>query len=224
MRVLVVEDEASLASGLRRGLEAEGFTVDVASDGAVALWYAEENTYDAIVLDVMLPVLNGYDVCRRLREGENWTPILMLTARDGDGDQIEGLDAGADDYVTKPFSFEVILARLRSLVRRGSPERPALLSAGDLVLDPATKTVRRGEERYELSTREFSVLEFLMRHKGTTVTKHQILENVWDFDFDGDSNLVEVYIARVRRRVGRSWGHDDIETVRGIGYRMREKP
>ena len=224
MRVLVVEDEASLASGLRRGLEAEGFAVDVASDGAVALWYAEENPYDAIVLDVMLPVLNGYDVCRRLREGENWTPILMLTARDGDGDQIEGLDAGADDYVTKPFSFEVILARLRSLVRRGSPERPALLTAGDLVLDPATKTVRRGEERYELSTREFSVLEFLMRHKGTTVTKHQILENVWDFDFDGDSNLVEVYIARVRRRVGRSWGHDDIETVRGIGYRMREKP
>jgi DNA-binding response OmpR family regulator len=221
MRVLVVEDEPRLARGLRTGLEAEGLAVDVAGDGGEGLWYAQENSYDIILLDIMLPVMNGYQVCQQLREEGDWTPILMLTAKDGDWDQIEGLDSGADDYVLKPFSFDVLLARLRSLVRRGATERPVSLTVGDLVLDPARRTVTRAETAIDLTAREFSLLQFLMRHPGDLVTKQQIMQNVWDFDFDGDSNVVEVYIGRLRRKVDKPFGREDIETLRGSGYRLR---
>jgi DNA-binding response OmpR family regulator len=221
MRILVVEDEARLASSLRTGLEAEGFAVDTASDGQEGLWYAREHEYDAILLDLMLPVLNGHEVCRTLRAEEIWTPILMLTARDGDRDQIQGLDAGADDYVTKPFSFQVLLARLRSLLRRGGPERPAVLAVGDLLLDPATRVVTRAGTELSLTSRETSLLEFLMRRSGDVVTKADILGHVWDYAFEGDPNIVEVYIGRLRRKVDRPFGRSDIETVRGSGYRLR---
>jgi len=221
MRVLVVEDEPRLARGLRTGLEAEGLAVDVAGDGGEGLWYAQENSYDIILPDIMLPVMNGYQVCQQLREEGDWTPILMLTAKDGDWDQIEGLDSGADDYVLKPFSFDVLLARLRSLVRRGATERPVSLTVGDLVLDPARRTVTRAETAIDLTAREFSLLQFLMRHPGDLVTKQQIMQNVWDFDFDGDSNVVEVYIGRLRRKVDKPFGREDIETLRGSGYRLR---
>jgi two-component system OmpR family response regulator len=220
MRVLVVEDEARLADGLRRGLEGEGFAVDIAPDGGEGLWYARENSYDVILLDIMLPVLNGYQVCQQLREDGNWTPVLMLTAKDGDWDQIEGLDTGADDYVMKPFSFDVVLARMRSLIRRGATERPVKLSCGDLVLDPAAKTVVRGETRLDLTAREFALLEFLMRHPGVVMSKRQIMANVWDFEFEADSNIVEVYVARVRRKIDRPFGTEQLETHRGSGYAM----
>ena len=220
MRVLVVEDERRLATSLRTGLEAEGFAVDVAPDGGQALWYARENEYDAILLDIMLPVLNGYKVCETLRTEQNWTPILMLTAKDGEWDQVEALDTGADDYVTKPFSFDVLLARLRSLLRRGRHERPTSLSAGDLVLDPASRRLTRGDAVLRLTAREMSLLEFLLRRKGEVVTKQQILAHVWDFTFEGDPNIVEVYVARLRRKIDRPFGRDSIETVRGAGYRL----
>jgi len=169
----------------------------------------------------MLPVMNGYQVCQQLRDEGDWTPILMLTAKDGDWDQIEGLDSGADDYVLKPFSFDVLLARLRSLIRRGATERPVSLTVGDLVLDPARRTVTRAETAIDLTAREFSLLQFLMRHPGDLVTKQQIMQNVWDFDFDGDSNVVEVYIGRLRRKVDKPFAREDIETLRGSGYRLR---
>ena len=220
MRILVVEDEKRLAANLRTGLEAEGFAVDVAHDGGEGLWYARENPYDAILLDIMLPVLNGYQVCQTLRAEENWTPILMLTAKDGDRDQVQALDTGADDYVTKPFSFMVLLARLRSLLRRGVTERPTVLSVGDLCLDPATRTVTREGAEIGLTAREFSLLEFLMRRGGTVVTKSDILENVWDYAFEGDPNIVEVYIGRLRRKVDKPFDRDDIQTLRGSGYRL----
>ena len=221
MRILVVEDERRLAANLRTGLEAEGFAVDVAHDGGEGLWYARENPYDAILLDIMLPVMNGYKVCEALRAEQNWTPILMLTAKDGDWDQIEALDTGADDYVTKPFSFQVLLARLRSLLRRGRPERPALLTVGDLVLDPASHVVTRAGAELELTSRELSLLEFFMRRAGEVVTKADILGHVWDYAFDGDPNIVEVYVGRLRRKVDRPFGRADIETLRGSGYRLR---
>jgi DNA-binding response OmpR family regulator len=221
VRVLVVEDEPRLAQSLRTGLEAEGFAVDVAPDGGEGLWFAREHAYDVILLDIMLPVLNGYKVCEQLRAEGNWTPILMLTAKDGDWDQVEALDTGADDYVTKPFHFHVLLARVRSLVRRGSPERPVALAVGDLVLDPATRDVTRAGDAVRLTARELSLLEFLMRRAGDVVTKTQILENVWDYDFEGDPNIVEVYIARLRGKIDRPFGHADIETLRGTGYRLR---
>jgi two-component system OmpR family response regulator len=224
MRVLVVEDEARLAASLRTGLEAEGFAVDVAPDGGEALWFARENDYDAILLDIMLPVLNGYQVCATLRAEKNWTPILMLTAKDGELDQVEALDTGADDYVTKPFSFEVLLARLRSLLRRGTRERPTQLSVGDLVLDPASRRVCRGDVPLTLTSRELSLLEFLMRRQGDVVTKAQILANVWDFNFEGDPNIVEVYIARLRRKIDKPFDRLTIETLRGSGYRLAEEP
>jgi DNA-binding response OmpR family regulator len=220
MRVLVVEDEARLATYLRTGLEAEGFAVDVAPDGAEALWFAREHEYDAILLDIMLPVLNGYKVCETLRAEENWTPILMLTAKDGEWDQVEALDTGADDYVTKPFSFDVLLARLRSMLRRGAHERPATLTVGDLVLDPASRRVSRGGVELELTTRELSLLEFLMRRRGDVVSRSQIFAHVWDHNFDGDPNIIEVYIARVRRKIDKPFGRNTIETVRGAGYRL----
>jgi DNA-binding response OmpR family regulator len=223
MRVLVVEDERRLATSLRTGLEAEGFAVDVAPDGGQALWFARENEYDAILLDIMLPVLNGYKVCETLRNEQNWTPILMLTAKDGEWDQVEALDTGADDYVTKPFSFDVLLARLRSLLRRGRHERPTSLSAGDLVLDPASHRASRGDAVLPLTAREMSLLEFLLRRKGEVVTKQQILGHVWDFSFEGDPNIVEVYVARLRRKIDRPFGRDSIETVRGAGYRLNDE-
>ncbi len=221
MRVLVVEDEARLARSLQAGLVGEGFAVDVAADGGEALWFAQENDYDVILLDVMLPVLNGYDVCRRLRENEDWTPVLMLTARDEDADQVQGLDTGADDYVTKPFSFDVVLARIRSLVRRGAGERPVAIEVGDLVYDPARKSVTRAGEEIDLTSRELSLMAFLMRNAGDPVTKAQILGNVWDFAFEGDSNIVEVYVGRLRRKVDRPFDRESIETLRGRGYRLR---
>jgi DNA-binding response OmpR family regulator len=221
VRVLVVEDEPRLAASLRNGLEAEGFAVDVAPDGGEGLWLAREHTYDVVLLDIMLPVLNGYKVCETLRAEGNWTPIVMLTAKDGDWDQVEALDTGADDYVTKPFHFNVLLARIRSLLRRGSPERPVALTVGDLGFDPATREVTRAGESVRLTTREVSLLEFLMRRAGDVVTKAQILEHVWDYEFEGDPNIVEVYVGRLRRKVDRPFGRSDIETLRGAGYRLR---
>ncbi|MBW8751740.1 MAG: response regulator transcription factor [Propionibacteriales bacterium] len=221
MRILVVEDEKRLAASLQAGLQAEGFAVDTAHDGEEGLWYAREHDYDAILLDLMLPRVNGYEVCATLRAEENWTPILMLTARAGESDQVEALDTGADDYVTKPFSFQVLLARLRSLLRRGVRERPTLLTVGDLVLDPATRMVTRNGTELSLTSREHSLLEFLMRRDGQVVTKSDILANVWDYAFEGDPNIVEVYVGRLRRKVDRPFGRSDIETLRGSGYRLR---
>jgi two-component system OmpR family response regulator len=220
MRLLVVDDEPRLAEGLKRGLEAEGFAVDVAHTGTDGLWLAREQQYAAILLDIMLPGMNGYVVCRTLRDEENWTPVLMLTAKDGEWDQVEGLDTGADDYLTKPFSFAVLLARLRALIRRGAGARPATLAVGDLSLDPASREVRRGETPIELTTREFAVLEFLMRRAGEVVSKGEILDGVWDFAFEGDSNIVEVYIGHLRAKIDRPFGRDSIRTIRGAGYRI----
>jgi two-component system OmpR family response regulator len=220
MRLLVVEDGVRLAEGLKRGLEAEGFAVDVALNGTDGLWLARENHYAVVLLDIMLPGLNGYLVCRTLREEGDWTPVLMLTAKNGEWDQVEALDTGADDYLTKPFSFAVLLARVRALIRRGSAPRPAVLEAGDLSLDPATREVRRADATIELTTREFAVLEFLMRRVGEVVAKTEILDGVWDFDFDGDPNIVEVYIGHLRNKVDRPFGRESIQTLRGAGYRL----
>jgi two-component system OmpR family response regulator len=220
MRVLVVDDEPRLAEGLKRGLEAEGFAVDVAHTGTDGLWLAREQQYAAILLDIMLPGMNGYVVCRTLRAEENWTPVLMLTAKDGEWDQVEGLDTGADDYLTKPFSFAVLLARVRALIRRGAAARPATLTVGDLTLDPASREVRRGSVAIELTTREFAVLEFLMRRAGQVVSKSEILDGVWDFAFEGDPNIVEVYIGHLRSKIDRPFGRDSIRTIRGAGYRI----
>jgi len=220
MRVLVVDDEARLADGVRRGLEAEGWAVDVAHDGVDGLWHAREFGYDAIVLDLMMPGLSGWAVCAQLRADGDWTPVLMLTAKDGEWDQVEALDAGADDYVTKPFSHPVLVARLRALVRRGARERPAVLTLGDLVVDPAARTVSRASTPVELTSREFAVLEFLARRAGEVCSKRDVIENVWDVDFDGDPNIVEVYVGHLRRKVDRPFGRTAIETVRGAGYRL----
>ncbi|MBM0125418.1 response regulator transcription factor [Pimelobacter simplex] len=220
MRVLVVDDERRLARTLQVGLGAEGFAVDLAHDGTDGLWLARENPYDAIVLDLMLPGINGYKVCETLRAEGNWTPILMLTAKDGEWDQVEGLDTGADDYLTKPFSFPVLVARLRAVARRGATERPTALEIGDLVVDPAARRVRRGDVEIALTAREFAVLAFLARHKGDVVSKRQILDAVWDGDFDGDPNIVEVYVRHLRNKVDRPFGREAIETLRGAGYRL----
>lgn len=220
MRLLVVDDEPRLAEGLKRGLEAEGFAVDVAHTGTDGLWLAREQQYAAILLDIMLPGMNGYVVCRTLRDEENWTPVLMLTAKDGEWDQVEGLDTGADDYLTKPFSFAVLLARLRALIRRGAGARPATLAVGDLTLDPAAREVRRAGAPIELTTREFAVLEFLMRRGGEVVPKSEILDGVWDFAFEGDPNIVEVYIGHLRAKIDRPFGRESIRTIRGAGYRI----
>ena len=219
--MLVVEDEKRLASGLKKGLEAEGFAVDAALDGTDGLWLARENPYDVIVLDIMLPGVNGFKVCSTLREEGNWTPILMLTAKDGEWDQAEALDSGADDYLVKPFSYVVLLARLRALLRRGAPARPVVLEAGDLTLDPATRRVERGGRAIHLTPREFSVLEFLLRQQGNVVSKREILDHVWDYDFEGDPNIVEVYVRRLRKKIDQSVDQGSIDTVRGAGYRLR---
>ena len=220
MRALVVEDEKRLAAGLRSGLEAEGFAVDVALTGTDGLWLARENPYDVMVLDIMLPEVTGFDICATLRTDGVWTPILMLTARDAATDQVRALDTGADDYLTKPFSYEVLLARLRALLRRGAAERPPLLEAGRLRIDPASRRAWCGSAELELTSREHSLLEFFVRRAGEALSKRVILEHVWDFNFEGDPNIVEVYVRRLRSKIGR----DAIETLRGTGYRLATTP
>jgi two-component system OmpR family response regulator len=220
MRVLVVEDERRLAAGLRSGLAAEGFAVDVALDGTDGLWMAREHPYDLIVLDIMLPGVNGYRLCSALRRDGNWTPILMLTAKEGELDEVEALDSGADDYLTKPFSYAVLVARLRALLRRGARERPAVLTAGDLRLDPAAKRAWRGQVEVELTARELALLEFLLRRRGEAVAKREILAHVWDDEFEGDPNIVEVYVRHLRNKLDRPFGRAAIQTVRGTGYRL----
>jgi two-component system OmpR family response regulator len=220
MRALVVEDEAGLADTLRRGLTADGFAVQVVHNGEDAIWAATENSFDVMVLDIMLPKVNGYQVVERLRASGNWTPILMLTAKDGDYDQTDAFDLGADDYLTKPFSFMVLTARLRALIRRGAPERPVVLAAGDLTLDPARRRVQRGDEVLSLTPREFALLEYLFRNVGDVVTKSQILDAVWDPAFEGEQNIIEVYIRYLRRKIDIPFGRNGIQTVRGMGYRL----
>jgi DNA-binding response OmpR family regulator len=222
MRVLVVEDEKRLAAGLKKGLEVEGFATDVALNGTDGLWMARENPYDAIVLDIMLPGINGFKVCSTLREEGIWTPILMLTAKDGELDEAEALDLGADDYLTKPFSYVVLVARLRALLRRGAPERPAILEAGDLRYDPSSKRVWREGSEIDLTAREMALLEFLLRRKGEVVSKREIIDHVWDYDFEGDSNIVEVYVGHLRNKLDRPFERNSIQTVRGSGYRLAE--
>jgi two-component system OmpR family response regulator len=218
MRVLIVEDEVKMARALRRGLEQEGYAVDTAGDGEDGLFQGTENPYDVIVLDVMLPKLDGFEVCRRLREAGRWAPVLMLTARDGVGDRIAGLDVGADDYLVKPFSFGELLARLRALLRRSPVERPPVLVAGDVVLDPATHSVTRAGQRIELSVREFGLLEYLMRRPGQVVSRTSILEHCWDVNYDGFSNVVDVYVGYLRKKLELPFGRPLIRTVRGVGY------
>lgn len=220
MRVLVVDDDRRLARAVKRGLEGEGFAVDVAFDGTEALWQAGEVTYDAVVLDVMLPGMSGLEVCRCLRERGDEAPILMLTAQDAAQDEAHALDTGADDFLSKPFAFVVLVARLRALLRRGRSERAPELRAGELRLDPASHEVWRGDEQVALSPRQFSLLEFLMRRAGEVLPKQVILEHVWDFAFDGDPNIVEVYISQLRRRIDEPFGRASLQTVRGVGYRL----
>jgi DNA-binding response OmpR family regulator len=220
VRLLVVEDEVRLAAALRRGLQAEGFTVDLAHDGVEGLHLAREGAYAAVVLDIMLPRLSGYRICERLRAEGNWVPVLMLSAKDGEYDEADGLDVGADDYLTKPFSYVVLVARLRALLRRGAPPRPAVLAAGDLVLDPARRLVTRGGTEVELTPREFSLLEYLLRRAGEVVPKIDILRNVWDPHSEGDLNVVEVYVGYLRRKIDEPFGRSNLRTVRGQGYRL----
>jgi two-component system OmpR family response regulator len=220
MHILLVEDEPLLAESIRGGLTAEGFNVDVASNGVDGLWAATEGTFDAIVLDIMLPQLNGYAVLEQLRAREVWTPVLMLTAKDGELDQADAFDLGADDYLTKPFSFLLLVSRLRALIRRGAPARPMVLTAGDLEVDPARRKVRRAGTDIHLTPREFAVLHYLMRRDGDVATKTEILENVWDANFEGDVNIVEVYVGYLRRKIDLPFGRQTIETVRGRGYRI----
>ncbi len=222
MRILVVEDDKQLAASLRRGLEAEGYAVDVALDGAEGEWLAQENAYDAMVIDVMLPRLGGDALCAHRREAGDWTPILMLTARSGPEQESRALDAGADDFLAKPFSFMVLTARLRALVRRGTRERPTVLEVGDLRLDPATHRVWRGETEIALTPRQFALLEFLMRRSGEVVSKSTILEHVWDFAYDGHPNIVEVYVRQLRQRVDDPFGRRTLQTVRLVGYRLSD--
>jgi two-component system, OmpR family, response regulator len=221
MRVLIVEDEAKMAGLLRRGLEREGMAVDVAGNGEDALWKAEAVDYDAIVLDLMLPGIDGLEVCRRLRDSGVWSPILMLTARDAVRDRVAGLDRGADDYLTKPFSYAELLARLRAIVRRGHAERPTELRVGELRLDPATRQVWRGRSEVALSVKEFAVLETFMRRPGEVLSRFQLLEHAWDYEYENRSNVVDAYVRLLREKVDRPFGVESIETVRGVGYRLR---
>jgi DNA-binding response OmpR family regulator len=220
MRLLVVEDERRLAEAIRHGLEQEGFAVDVAYDGDEGLWLAQENEYDTILLDLMLPGRNGFQVCSELRKADVWAPILMLTAKTGDLDHAEALDTGADDFLTKPFSFVVLLAHVRALMRRGSRQRPAVLVAGDLRLDPSQHRCWRGDVEIELTPRQFSLLEYLMSRAGEVLPKSDIIEHVWDFAFEGDLNIVEVYVGYLRRKIDVPFGRHAIETVRLVGYRL----
>jgi two-component system OmpR family response regulator len=224
MRVLVVEDDVPMAAALRRGLRAEGIAADVATRGEDALWMAGSTEFDAVVLDVMLPGIDGFETCTRLREDGVWAPILMLTARDAIEDRVRGLDHGADDYLTKPFSLAELLARLRALARRGPVERPAELEVGDLKLNPATRQVWRGDTEVELSPKEFALLETFMRRPGEVLSAFQLLEHAWDYDYENRSNVVQVYIRYLREKVDRPFGAASIQTVRGAGYRLAREP
>jgi DNA-binding response OmpR family regulator len=220
MRVLIVEDDTKVAAAVGRGLRAEGIAVEVARDGIDGAWMATENDYDVIVLDVMLPGKNGYVLCAELRAAGDWTPVLMLTAKDGELDEAEGLDTGADDYLTKPFSFVVLIARIRALARRSSRRVPAPVDVGDLRVDPVRRRCWRGNSEITLTAREFAVLEYLVRRAGEVIPKRELLGGVWDDDFDGDANIVEVYIRHLRRKVDEPFGRRSIETIRGAGYRL----
>jgi two-component system OmpR family response regulator len=220
VKVLVVEDEPRLAATVAMGLRAEGFLAVTANTGVDGLWEASENQFDVVVLDIMLPGMSGYEVVRQMRAKQVWTPVLMLTAKDGDYDQADAFDLGADDYLTKPFSFIVLVARLRALVRRGAPQRPVVLTAGTLSLDPARRSVRRNNEPITLTPREYGLLEYLMRNKGVVVTKADILHNVWDPHYGGADNVVEVYMGYLRRKIDTPFGTNTIETIRGVGYRL----
>ena len=220
MRILVVEDEVALAASIRRGLEADGFDVDVVHDGADGLWRAREGVYAAIVLDIMLPGMNGYEVCRTLRAEEIWTPILLLTAKGGEYDEAEGFELGADDYLRKPFSPVVLSARLRALARRGAASPALVLRAGELTFDPATRRCCRGDTEIALTPREQAVLAALLRRSPEVVAKQDLLDEVWGIDFEGDPNIVEVYVGYLRRKVDRPFGTDSVRTARGIGYQV----
>jgi two-component system OmpR family response regulator len=221
VRLLVVEDDERLSALLERALEEDGYAVDVAHDGTEAVWLGTENDYDAVILDGMLPGLDGFDVVRRWREARRWHPVLMLTARAEVAARIEGLDAGADDYLAKPFDFDELTARIRALVRRGPAERPTQLQVGDLVLDPGSRRVTRAGQRVDLTAKEFALLELLMRNRGDVLTRTYLLEHVWDFAFDPSSNIVDQYIGSLRRKIDKPFGRDDLVTVRGVGYRVR---
>lgn len=220
MKLLVVEDDHKIAAAVQRGLEGEGFTVDLAANGDDGWWMATEGAYDLIILDIMLPGRNGYVVCDQLRAAGNWTPVLMLTAKDGDLDEAEALDTGADDFLSKPFSFAVLVARVRALLRRAGAREPTPVTVGALRIDPVGRRVWSGDDPIELTRREFDVLEFLVRRAGQVVSKDDILAGVWAFDFEGDRNIVEVYVGRLRRKVDEPFGTQHITTVRGAGYRM----
>jgi two-component system OmpR family response regulator len=220
MKVLIVEDEPRLAATLVAGLRAENFVVVDVATGIDGLWQAVEDSFDVIILDIMLPGISGYEVLRRMRAQDVWTPVLMLTAKDGDYDQADAFDLGADDYMTKPFSFVVLVARLRALVRRAAPQRPTVLAAGTLSLDPARRIVKRDATPISLTPREFGLLAYLMRQQDTVVTKTEILQNVWDAHYDGTDNVVEVYIGYLRRKIDIPFGTNTIETIRGAGYRL----
>ena len=220
MKLLLVEDDEKVAATVKRGLEAEGFSVELAGDGDEGLWRASEGSYDLLILDIMLPGRNGYRLCAQLRAADDWTPILVLTAKDGDLDEAEALDTGADDYLTKPFSFPVLVARVRALLRRSPDRRPAPVSVGGLRIDPAQRRVWVGGQERTLTSREFGVLEFLVRRAGRVLSKEEILAGVWDDDFDGDPNIVEVYVLRLRRKLEGPGGRHRIQTVRGAGYRV----
>ena len=221
MRAMIVEDDLKLAALLRRGLVEEGHAADVAANGEDALWMSGATSYDVIVLDVMLPGIDGFEVCRRLRRNEVWSPVLMLTARDAVADRVEGLDAGADDYLTKPFSFAELLARLRALRRRGPVERPPVLEVGTLRLDPSTRQVWRGDDEVSLSTKEFALLETFMRRPGQVLSRFDLLEHAWDYSYENRSNVVDVYVRYLREKIDRPFGEGSLETVRGAGYRLR---
>ena len=224
MHALVIDDERSMAAGLAAGLEIEGFDVDISHDGLDGLRRARERRYDIILLDVMLPGLDGHSVCKALRAAEIWTPVLMLTARDTEHDEVRGLDVGADDYLTKPFSYTVLIARMRALLRRGSQQqRGAVLELGDLRLDPAAKRIWRGDTEVTLTARELAVLEFLLRRAGEVLSKQQILDHIWGLDFEGDTNIVEVYVGHLRNKIDRPFGRETIETYRGAGYRLVDR-
>lgn len=218
LRILVVEDEPKMVRVLTRGLEQEGYAVDASPDGLDGLHMASENTYDSIVLDVMLPILDGVQVCRQLRDRGRWAPILMLTARDAIGDRVRGLDAGADDYLVKPFSFDELVARLRALMRRGTPERPAVLRIGRLTMDPSTRRVQRAGAEILLSPKEYALLEYFMRHPGEVLSRSRILEHVWDYNYDGISNVVDVYVKYLRDKIDGPEGSRMLKTIRGAGY------
>lgn len=220
MKILLIEDDKKIATAVKRGLEGEGFTVDVAFDGTDGLWAATEGSFDALIVDLMLPGTNGFKICSALRESGDWTPILVLTAKDGEYDQTEALETGADDYLTKPFSFPILVARLRTLLRRTTGSRPAPVQAGDLRIEPVQRRVWRADVEVPVTSRQFDVLEFLMRRAGQVMTKAEILAGVWEYDFDGNPNIVEVYIRRLRTRIDEPFNRHSIETVRGAGYRL----